>query len=127
MTSVWLWWYWAARKNTSPSRGTNRPNGGLVTQPPRGTSFARVLVPGTGERRDETKKRTFNTPAPPLTQHHCAKRTTTNNGTRRRRFCPAAGRSALRHDRNTQQFMRASADRRPPAALIAASLSSVVR
>ena len=81
------------RIRASPSRGTNQPNGGLF----HATAATNPICAGagSGKRRDETKKRTFNTPAP--TQHHRyrrAKRITTSNGTRRRRFCPAAGRSA---------------------------------
>ena len=63
--------YWAARQNASPSRGTNRPNGGLF----HATAATNPICAGAGsgeERRDETNKKTFNTPAP--TQHHRAKR-----------------------------------------------------
>ena len=57
-----------ARQNSPPSRGTNRPNGGLF----HATTATNPICAGagSGERRDETKKRTFNTPAP--TQHHRA-------------------------------------------------------
>ena len=79
------------------------------------------------------QKSTFNTPAP-TQDHRRAKRTTSGNHQRSTEPTTAAfvpppvGRRVLRRNRNTHKHMptHLSADRRPPAALIAA-LSSVVR
>ena len=105
--------YWTARQNSSPSRGTNRPNGGLF----HATAVANLICAGagSGERRDETGEIALSIHPRPLSTIAQSAPPPTTEPAATVFVRPSVGRRVLRHDRNTHKFTRASADRRPPA------------
>ena len=123
--------YWTVQQNSSPRSATKAQHEGRF--PAAAAANSRCAGAGSGERRDETKKKgTFNLlihPRPPLSTTTRSAPPPTTEPAAAAFARPPIGRRFLRHDRNTHKFTRESADRRPPAALIAAlsRVSSVVR
>ena len=100
-----------ARQNSPPSRGTNRPNGGLF----HATTATNPICAGagSGERRDETKKSALSIHPRPLSTTARSAPPPTTEPAAAAFVRPPVGRRVLRHDRNTHKFTRSSTDRRP--------------